>query len=409
MSIKKLFDQNKQKNKLTQNLKISNKTLGELIDNSEIESANQLDSHAHEISRYVPDVDYSDPSKFARFGFASEYYSNSIKFIYGTYPYDGSLYEREAWHNSASFLDNWVFEHKYPRTTGYAIISPTSRTNTFVTGGYGNPSTKEYLYLQGGPHKDAKATKFSDAWPQLYDIRREGGSANLYDTSANRNNNLNFDLRAKGATVEFWMKKRLDSNVQTKEVVFDLWNNTTSISAGHGRLRVELTSSGTPFLVTALSGTTGALRAPIGSTLTYASVHDNAWHHYAFTFKNGSSNIEFELYRDGKKIETVATGAVLNPVTGAMQAAIGALVTTPTDPALSGTPNMLGYGKLSASLDEFRYWKDHRNSKQIGQNWFSQVGGGTNTDAANTTLGIYYKFNEGIPPSGSLDSVALVE
>ena len=102
--------------------------------------------------------------------------------------------------------------------------------------------------------------------------------------------------------------------------------------------------------------------------------------------------------RDGKKIETVTTGAILNPVTGAMQAAIGALVTTPTDPALSGTPSMLGYGKLSASLDEFRYWKDHRNSKQIGQNWFSQVGGGTNTDAANTTLTFW-------PPDNDLMSV----
>ena len=407
MSIKKLFDQKNQKNKLIQNLKISNKTLGDLIDNSEIESENQLDSHADEINRYVPDIDYSDPSKFARFGFASEYYKNSIKFIYGTYPYDGSLFEREAWHNSASFLDNWIFEHKYPRTTGYAVISPSSRANTFVTGGYGSPSIKEYLYLQGGPHKDTKADKFSDAWPQLYDVRREGGSANLYNTSSNRDNNLNFDLRTSGATVEFWMKKRQDSNIQTKEVVFDLWNNTTSISAGHGRLRVELTASGTPFLVTALSGTAGALRAPIGSTLTYANVADNAWHHYAFTFNNDTTNIEFELYRDGKRIETVTTGAILNPVTGAMQAAIGSLVTTTTDPALSGTPNMLGYGKLSASLDEFRYWKTRRNSKQLGQNWFSQVGGGTNTDTANTTLGVYYKFNEGITTSGSLDRIAL--
>ena len=35
------------------------------------------------------------------------------------------------------------------------------------------------------------------------------------------------------------------------------------------------------------------------------------------------------------------------------------------------------------------------------------IGGGTNTDDANTSLGVYYKFNEGITQTASYDAVAL--
>ena len=51
-----------------------------------------------------------------------------------------------------------------------------------------------------------------------------------------------------------------------------------------------------------------------------------------------------------------------------------------------------------------RCWKTKRNSQQIGRHWFTQVGGGSNTDNANTNLGVYYKFNEGITQTASVDS-----
>ena len=77
-----------------------------------------------------------------------------------------------------------------------------------------------------------------------------------------------------------------------------------------------------------------------------------------------------------------------------------------------------GYGKLLwISLDEFRFWKTRRTAKQIGQHWFTQVGGGTNTDLTLATsastkysyenpadLGVYYKFNEGIINTSSINS-----
>ena len=92
-------------------------------------------------------------------------------------------------------------------------------------------------------------------------------------------------------------------------------------------------------------------------------------------------------------------------------ATIGALATTADDTSAPAYA-----GKLSASLDEFRYWKEYRLGKGIGRYWFDQVGGGTNTDPkpftdtqeeVNTNLGVYYKFNEGITGDSVIDKKIL--
>mgnify|MGYP003123221377 FL=1 len=82
---------------------------------------------------------------------------------------------------------------------------------------------------------------------------------------------------------------------------------------------------------------------------------------------------------------------------------IGALQTSPA----GGTGISSGAGKLSGSIDEFRYWKVARTAQEIGRNWFTNVYGGANTDISNTTLGMYYKFNEGITTTSSVDSTVL--
>ena len=62
---------------------------------------------------------------------------------------------------------------------------------------------------------------------------------------------------------------------------------------------------------------------------------------------------------------------------------------------------------MSGSLDEFRYWKVRRQDWQIGRHWFTNVHGGSNTDTPNTSLGVYYKFNEGVTGESATDSVVL--
>ena len=72
-----------------------------------------------------------------------------------------------------------------------------------------------------------------------------------------------------------------------------------------------------------------------------------------------------------------------------------------------GSTGMIGGGKLTGSIDEFRYWKTGRSAEEIGTNWFDQVRGGANSDISNATLGVYYKFNEGITNTSSVDRIVL--
>ena len=77
------------------------------------------------LARYMPTVDFSDPSNFANFGLAEKYYRDSFKRIYSTYPYDGTFFEKEQWQASSSYIDLFLFENKYPRTNGYVNFSPS--------------------------------------------------------------------------------------------------------------------------------------------------------------------------------------------------------------------------------------------------------------------------------------------
>ena len=58
-------------------------------------------------------------------------------------------------------------------------------------------------------------------------------------------------------------------------------------------------------------------------------------------------------------------------------------------------------------VSQSRSRKVERSAQDIGRNWFGQVRGGSNTDISNTTLGVYYKFNEGITGISATDSVIL--
>ncbi|NDB84950.1 MAG: hypothetical protein EB127_19950 [Alphaproteobacteria bacterium] len=91
----------------------------------EIESVELLDSYNTDKNRIEFAVNYSTASNFAIFGSAQKYYEDSAARIYEQYPYDGSKKEKIDWHNSSSLLDIWFLENAYPRTTGYAIFSPS--------------------------------------------------------------------------------------------------------------------------------------------------------------------------------------------------------------------------------------------------------------------------------------------
>ena len=409
MSIKDLFDKN-QTGKI-----LSSKTRETLTDG--IESVDYLTAHAKDKERYLPPVDFSKPENFAHYGSAEQYYSNSIKKIYNTYPYDGSLKEKLEWENSASYLDKFIFEREYPRRTGYIHIGKTYGTLGNSSQGYFTSSVGEFIVVKGGPHASPTGDMKDGRFNKTYN---EHPAANVFHTASNRGSNLLLD-GDKGSTVEFWLKKSLfvSPHESSNQVIFDLWNSGNFGDHDYGRFRVETrpsaTGSGDRLWVSLISGAHGtttsgpaggiydgssaALATSIGSNI---AITGSTWKHYAISVANTGSAMRLRLYVDGQLHEQKILGNSIGSVPGAMKGYIGALATS-----VSGAYASTGWGKLSGSIDEFRYWKTERTPKQIGRFWRTQVGGGTNTDDANTQLGVYYKFNEGATGTGSVDSKVL--
>ena len=401
MSFKTLFDKASKVNSLPNK---SAKDIG-----GEVESVGYHKEDIIHEKRYIPNVDFSDPANFARYGSAEEYYVQSVDRVIETYPYDGSLKERLQWENESTYIDLHILDNLYPRTNGYAIFSADGWGSTTITETYGLSSDLEYVFLEGGPHPNPNGmSPFSTAFT----------GSNYYDTDTNRESNLKYDLQGHGVTVEFWLNKsEFLTSLTEKEIIFDLWNGETYNTPTHGRLTIELTGAADgqdPFLITALSGTTGIIRQTLTSdtSFTTASVADGLWHHYAVSLVSASAGIETRFYVDGTLRSTINQGSAgINEVTGALRANLAAAITSP---AATSAPAYSG--KLSGSLDEFRYWKTQRSSKDVGRYFISQVGGGTNSDPepftdtredVNTKLGVYYKFNEGITGIAATDSVVL--
>ncbi len=368
----------------------------------DVESDRYVDAYIENRARMEPPIDYNTASNFAKFGMAEEYYDVAIRRTYQTYPYDGSLYEKEKWLNESNGLDLHIFRNEYPRTTGHIRFCPSGwGSKTSQSGAYGNPATKEYIYIKGGPHLD-----------------------NVWHTASNRTSNLEIDGN-RGNTIEFWLKKGGYTGLTTKEVIFDVWTTGSSPGVhGYGRLTVELDgrtdTAVSPFQITYQSGSSGFKNLTLGvagpagggASPVNTSGSDDLWHHYAISMQNTGSQINARLYIDGDLHKSVLTGSSIGNINTALVATIGSLVAAKDANAIGkGAPYAtnagLGFGKLSGSLDEFRFWKTKRSSRDIGRHWFTQVGGGANNAEGNTDLGVYYKFNEGITQDSDLDKIVL--
>ena len=380
MSLKELFQTQ------VKNEKVTNEEI-----NSELRSDNLITEHIENETSFVPQVDFSNPANFAFFGSAEKYYSDSFDRILNLYPYDGSTSEKLKWRNESTLIDKWIFDNKYPKSTGYATFSANG-WGTLVgskASGYGLPSSQEYVFIKGT--LNTGSTESSN----LKDVFE---TSNKLDSTNNRNYNL-YVNGSTGFTLEFWLNKTsFDTAKTVKEVIFDLWNNEDTSSVSYGRLTLEINSFG-GFLLTVRSGSDGIDNLALGSSLSVLG----DWHHYAVSVKNSDSgDLSVSLYRDGQVYDQIETGVSIGALAGAVTAHIGSLRT-----AVDGTSTAVGYGKLSASLDEFRYWKTQRTSQDIGRYWWTNIDGGSNTDDYATSLGLYYKFNEGVTDSNSRDQIVI--
>ena len=86
MSIKDLFSGQK-------TYKIATSSSMDTLGNT-VESADYIREYSADRQRFVPAVDFNNPSQFAFFGSAEEYYRTTIERIHNTYPYDGSRKEK---------------------------------------------------------------------------------------------------------------------------------------------------------------------------------------------------------------------------------------------------------------------------------------------------------------------------
>jgi len=369
---------------------------------SDVESVGYIEEYIKDKVRVKSHTDFSVPEEFVQYGSLEEYYDAGIKRIQQLYPYDGTLREKLRFFNDSSGFDLHLFENEYPRTTGYIKLSENRAgggwgTRTSVSGNYGNPATKEYIFIKGGPNV-----------------------GNIFHTASSRFSNLEINGQ-NGNTVEFWLKKPefVGTSKTKREVVFD-FTTTGSVEGEHkyGRFTIELDSSDSaksPFLVTYQSGTTGFKDVRVGKPALYTSGSDDAWHHYSFTMQNVSSSVRLRSYVDGELHQTIMTGSSVGTLNTAMVGTIGSLVAY-KDARELGAGNAAsdrpqypgrGYGKLSGSLDEFRFWKTARNSKEVGRFYNHQIGAGTNKNVENSSLGVYYKFNEGLVGDSGIDNIVL--
>jgi hypothetical protein len=371
------------------------------LEEDNLESAKLITAESELESIIEPRLNYSDPSTFVTYGSAEKYYTAAVDNITNIYPYDGSKYEKTEWHVSGSGLDNYLFADKYPRTNGTIAIShagwgATASSDLSAGGDYYLPVDKEYIFIPGGPNTDTTANTLAALFPS------DGGKANIIDASENREANLTLGLQN---TVEFWMKKDAyeitsPSADGTFECIFDMWTTGSSFGdADYGKMNISLYTSS---LSEPHGIFTGFLSASCARGFIFGEsedyVTDGKWHHYAIVSDFEKESVE--LYIDGEHKESqslAGPGDEPQAVSGHFNATIGAQyepvsLKGPTPLAV----NTIGWSKLSASLDEFRFWKTARTGEEIGINWNTQVYGGTNTDTANTDLGVYYKFNEGI-------------
>ena len=204
--IKGLFSRSAKVKKLT-----TSSSIGEV--GREIESPGYIKSFLQDKDRFFPDVDFTSPANFARFGSAEQYYVKAIENIYKFYPYDGSSKEKLDWHNSSSYFDNHVFENEYPRENGFIEVGETwgSAATTVNLTSIGQSIIKksdapQYISIKGGPHGPAIPTYASgSSYEKALSYKFKDQKSNIYDATIQQEQNLTIN-GASGNTIEFWLK-----------------------------------------------------------------------------------------------------------------------------------------------------------------------------------------------------------
>ena len=377
MAIKDLFS--KQKAQSIELRGANKKSLDEF--RQDIESSEEIKQIRIEDSLVIPDLNYASASNFVKYGSATKYYADSIKRIYSQYPYDGSNAEKIAFRNEITQLERYILDNEYPKSTGFAVFSPDGwGTNDGTnSSGFYSSSLPEYITSYG--------YKVNQVW----------------NTTSSQQQSYRLDFTT-GFTVEFWLKKGTFGVGGGSEVVFDI-RDTVNASASFGAYMTSM--AGTSNLYSYYNNSTDNIFFTMPTGL---GTSDTDWHHYAVVYNHSNTDYTASLYVDGEFATTVTSTSANVAQTGSLKLTLGALGGDFVN-VVPATPP--GYGKLSGSLDEFRFWQEQRNAQEIGRNYFTVVNGGGNTDNSKVNddsplkLSCYFKFNEGKTGTASTDAVVL--
>lgn len=371
MSLKDLFDK---KTKVV----VNNDSLA--VTGTLFESADHINALSKNQVKYISNVNFGEPKNFARFGSAEMYYEDSIKNIYRTYPYDGTATEKKEWENNLTDVETYIFNYEYPKTAGHIIFGTSFGSITAITASdstiYSTTPAPQYIKIR--PSSVYSTTDLTS----LYNIASKNKSIplNLYTSG--------------GLTIEFWMKVG-EKQVSPYSSILDLWNSSSISSSNYQRILIEhVSSSQNAIKLTILSGTSGASRVDLFNTSSFTLTN---WNHYAISFVPTGSQLNVKAYINGNLSSYLITGSSVGDF-NSLIGNIGSYIYSPSVQAFSSSV-FEGYGVISASFDEFRFWKYQRNANDIGRNWFVNVDG-TNNPVAD--LGFYYKFNEGIIDTASV-------
>ncbi len=126
-------------------------------------------------------------------------------------------------------------------------------------------------------------------------------------------------------------KDSFDASLTEKEVIFDLWNGLDTADSSYGRVLLQLEDGiNDNFTLSIQSGSSSPYdETHFGTALTPTDLQ--TFSHYAFRMYNDDSLLKVDFYKDGSLLES-KTSLIINEITGALQANLGAL----TSPARDG-------------------------------------------------------------------------
>ena len=383
MAIKDLFS--KQKEQSIEFRGANQKSLDEF--RQDIESPEEIKQIRIEDGLVIPDLNYASASNFAKYGSAKKYYEDSIKRIYSQYPYDGSSAEKIAFRNEITQLERYILDNEYPRSTGFAEFGKAG------WGSYDGDSSLGFSKTTLPEYITAYGYKTNQVW----------------DADSKQQQSFRLDF-TQGVTVEFWMKKNgfvaPSSPVNSAEAIIDIRDPSLASSS----FSVFVNGTTTSTIYTVFNTPTANATFFMSFDTGLANIADSEWHHYAISYHVSGTKYYADLYVDGEYADSDNNGTTIVALTGSLKATIGALG---GDYYNEDSNIPAGYGKLSGSLDEIRFWQETRNAQQIGRNYFTVVNGGGNTDSSKVNddntlkLTAYYKFNEGVTGNATTDAVVL--